>query len=90
MTISKLSQRNQFPTRSANQFPSCREQCSCSTTSVFARKPCTVWSTLQEDGIIVLPPIFETWKGEESLMEPCSKTFGDENGRHSGLVFGVR
>ena len=28
--------------------------------------------------------------GEESLMEPCSKTFGDENGRHSGLVCGVR
>ena len=27
-------------------------------------RPCTVWSTLQEDGITVLLPIFETWEAK--------------------------
>ena len=31
---------------------------------------------LQEDGVTVFPPIFET----EAVMEPCLRTFRDENG----------
>ena len=61
MTISKLSQHNQFPTRSANQSPSYLKSCNWSIISVFGCwRPCTVLSMLQEDGITVLPPIFET------------------------------
>ena len=35
MTSSKLSQHNQFPTRSVNQFPSCLESCNWSIISAF-------------------------------------------------------
>ena len=58
-----MSQHKQFPTRSANQFPSCLESCKWSIISVFVCcRPCTVLSTLQEDGTIELPPIFERWE----------------------------
>ena len=57
MTLSRLSQRNQFPTRSASQFP----RLSRNITSVFVcLRPCTVLSVPHEDGITVLPPMFET------------------------------
>ena len=57
MTLSRLSQRNQFPTRSASQFP----RLSRNITSVFVcLRPCTVLSVHHEDGITVLPPMFET------------------------------
>ena len=57
MTISKLSQHNQFPTRLANQFPSGN----WSIISVFdCRRLCTVLSMLRKDGTTVLRLIFET------------------------------
>ena len=43
-------------------------------------KPCTVLSTLQEDGIMEWPLTFETWEAKNSLMEPCLWTFRNENG----------
>ena len=79
--ISKLSQHNQFPTRSVNKFPSGHESCSWSTITVFTRwQQYTAWSMLQEDGITELPPIFETWEAKKPIMEPSLWTFRDENG----------
>ena len=61
MTIAKLSQHDQFPTRSVNQSPSYLENCNWSIISVFGcQKPCTVLSMLQEDGTTVLRVIFDT------------------------------
>ena len=80
MTISKLTQHNQFPTRSLNQFP-CLERCNWSITSVFAcRKSC--------DGLVNAPRRWyhrvatelPNMGSEESLMEGCLWTFRDENG----------
>ena len=57
------------------------KNCKWSIISVFGcQRPCTVLSMLQEDGTTVLRLIFETLKGEESVMEPCLWTFRDENG----------
>ena len=73
MTLSKVSQRNQFPTRSANQFPNCLESCNWSTISTVLSKP-------QEDGIIVLPPISETWEAKNLSWNQTCGLFRDENG----------
>ena len=87
MTLGKLSQRNQFSTRSANQFPSCLESCNWSIISVFVRsRPCAVLSTLQKDGIIVLPLIFETL---EAKKETLLVDFAGRKRRHSCPVSGM-
>ena len=80
MTLSKWSHRSQFPTRSANQFPTCLDCCNwthhqcvrllkavCGLVNAPRRWYRGVATDLRNMG------------GEESLMEPCLWTFRDED-----------
>ena len=75
MTSSKLSQHNQFPTRSANQSPSHLK----SSNSIRLLK--AVYGLVNAPGRWYhrVTTDLRNMRGKESVMEPCLWTFPDEN-----------
>ena len=85
ITISKLSQHNQFPTRSVNQSRKLQldhHQCIRLLKAVYGlvNAPRRWYHRVATD--------LRNMKGEESVMEPCLRTFRDEEGAIQALWLG--